>query len=84
MGSSGVRGPVWTSEDQSEMKKLSHHLTLFILRGAVRSCLTTLIAPLWLWSFPGLTSHSVMTPDTQAHTLVTRDLKSLLHKFKCM
>ncbi|CAB1449060.1 unnamed protein product [Pleuronectes platessa] len=58
MGSSGVKGPVGTSEDQSEPEKLSRHLALHIQEKSSGPFLTTLIGRLWFCAFPGLNSRS--------------------------
>lgn len=83
MRSSGVRGTVWTSEDQSELKKLSHRLTPFIPRGQVHSDHTD-----WPPVVMRLTpTRSMLTPIAQAHSYVMRDLRrskssiSVLRKF---
>lgn len=67
MRSSGVKGTVWTSEDQSEVKKFSRRL---ILRGQILSDHVD-------WPPCGLCSTStllMLTPIAQAHNSVRRDL----------
>lgn len=79
-GSSGVRGPVWTSEDQSELQKLSQRLT----RNIGRSLSDHTDWPPVVMYFPGAElllcprRHLLLRPTVQSRD----DLRSasLLHK----